>query len=238
MRATTVRFGEDLWAMLEDEAARNGMSAAQFVREATILRLAMLAGMRGDPAAQATLASVAGQAQSKGGNGDDPVARAVKDGTRLASLQSTGLLDSEPDERFDGLARVAARVLHAPVALVSLVDKDRQFFKACFGLAEPWASQRETPLSHSFCQHAVAARRPLIVDDAREDPVLRDNAAIRDLKVIAYAGIPLIGSDGQALGTLCVIDDKPRHWRAEETSLLQEIANTVVAQIEADRLGA
>jgi hypothetical protein len=233
MRATTVRFGEDLWAMLEDEAARGGMSAAQFVREATILRLAFLAGMRGDPEAQTTLATVAGHVQRKTANGDDPVARAVKDGTRLASLRATGLLDSEPDERFDGLARVAARVLHAPVALVSLVDEDRQFFKACFGLAEPWASQRETPLSHSFCQHALAARRPLIVDDAREDPTLRDNLAIREMNVVAYAGIPLIGSDGQALGTLCVIDDKPRHWRAEETSLLQEIANTVVAQIEA-----
>ena len=231
MRATTVRFGEDLWAMLEGEAARSGTSAAQFVREATILRLAMLAGMRGDAAAQITLASVADRAQK--GAGDGPVSRAVKDPKRLKALRATGLLDSEPDERFDGLARVAARVVDAPVALVSLVDEDRQFFKACFGLAEPWASRRETPLSHSFCQHAVAAKQPLIVDDARKDPTLRDNEAIRDMNVIAYAGIPLIGSDGQALGTLCVIDDKPRRWRAEETSLLQEIANTVVAQIEA-----
>jgi hypothetical protein len=236
MRATTVRFGDDLWAMLEQEAARGGTSAAQFVREATILRLAMLAGMRGDPAAQTTLAGLASAAQrggGTGGNGDDPVSRAVKDPERLASLERTGLLDSDPDERFDGLARLAARVLHAPVALVSLVDKDRQFFKACFGLAEPWASRRETPLSHSFCQHAVAARRPLIVDDAREDPTLRDNPAIRDLDVIAYAGMPLIGDDGQALGTLCVIDRKPRHWQGDETALLQEIADAVVAQIAA-----
>lgn len=231
MRATTVRFGEDLWAMLEEEAARSGLSAAQFVREATILRLAMLAGLRGDAAARASLATIAAQAQKPGSG--DPVARAVNDAKRLASLQETGLLDSGPDERFDGLARVAARVLHAPVALVSLIDKDRQYFKSCIGLSEPWATDRETPLSHSFCQHAVAARRPLIVDDAREDPTLRDNLAIRDLDVIAYAGIPLIGSDGQALGTLCVIDNKPRHWRPEETSLLQEIANTVIAQIEA-----
>lgn len=219
--------------MLENEASRSGMSAAQFVREATILRLAMLAGMRGDDAAQTTLASVASKATQRNGDASDPVTRAVKDVKRLASLRATGLLDSEPDERFDGLARVAARVLNAPVALVSLVDADRQFFKACFGLAEPLASQRETPLSHSFCQHAVAAKQPLIVDDAREDPALRDNVAIQDMDVIAYAGIPLIASDGEALGTLCVIDDKPRHWRPEETSLLQEIAATVVAQIEA-----
>src|SRR3954463_14328271 len=99
MRATTVRFGEDLWALLEREAARSGTSAAQFVREATILRLAMLAGMRGDPAAQTTLATVAGQAQRVSPNGD-PVRRAVVDPERLEALQRTGLLDSEPDERF------------------------------------------------------------------------------------------------------------------------------------------
>jgi GAF domain-containing protein len=236
MRATTVRFGEDLWAMLEEEAARSGLSAAQFVREATILRLAMLAGMRGDDAARTTLGTIAEQAQASSprANGKDPVAQAIADAGRLAALHRTGLMDSERDERFDALARIAARVLDAPIALVSLVDKDRQFWKSCIGVVkEPWASERGTPLSHSFCKHAVAARRPLIVDDARQDPTLRDNPAIRDLDVVAYAGIPLIGGDGNALGTLCVIDDKPRHWRAEDTALLQDIANAVIAQIEA-----
>ena len=76
-------------------------------------------------------------------------------------------------------------------------------------------------------------RHPVALDDAREDPALRENDAIRDLDVIAYAGIPLIGADGHALGTLCVIDHRPRHWRGEETTLLQEIANAVVAQVEA-----
>src|SRR4051794_21397469 len=141
MRATTVRFGEDLWAMLEKEAARSGLSAAQFVREATILRLAMLAGMRGDDAAQATLGTIAQQAHAKtaGTNGHDPVAQAVSDPGRLATLERSGLLDTGPDERFDGLARVAAKALHAPIAMVTLVDKDRQFFKSCIGLTkEPW----------------------------------------------------------------------------------------------------
>ena len=164
MRATTVRFGEDLWSMLEEEAARSGLSAAQFVREATILRLAMLAGMRGDDAARATLATIAEQARParSRSNGDDPVAEAVSDPGRVAALHRTGLMDSEPDERFDGLARIAAKVLRAPIALVSLVDKDRQFWKSCVGvIKEPWASERGTPLSHSFCQHAVAARQPL-----------------------------------------------------------------------------
>jgi GAF domain-containing protein len=235
MRATTVRFGEDLWAMLEQEAARSGLSAAQFVREATILRLAMLAGMRGDESARATLATIAEQAARtrEGGDGEDPVTRAVTDAKRLAALDRTGLMDTGPDARFDGLTRVAAKAMHAPVALVSLVAEDRQFFKSSVGMIkEPWASQRGTPLSHSFCKHAVASRRPLVVDDAREDPVLRDNPAIEDLDVIAYAGIPLIGADGEALGTLCVIDHRPRHWKGDETALLEEIAGAVVAQIQ------
>jgi GAF domain-containing protein len=229
MRATTVRFGEDLWAMLEQEASRSGLSAAQFVREATILRLAMLAGMRGDDAARTSLATIASDAQRT----DDPVAKAVADPGRLAAVARTRLLDSPSDQRFDSLTRVASQVLNAPVALVSIVDRDRQFFKSCLGLPEPWASKRGTPLSHSFCQHAVAARRPLIVDDAREHALLRDNPAIRDLGVIAYAGIPLIAADGEALGSLCVIDRKPRRWTPEETSLLAQIAEAVVAQIDA-----
>ena len=229
MRATTVRFGEDLWGMLEREAATNGVSAAQFVREATILRLAMLAGMRGDNAARADLASVASGALRPA---DDPISKALSDPGRLAALADTGLMDSPADDRFESLTRVAARVLNAPVALVSLVDTERQFFKSCIGLPEPWASKRETPLSHSFCKHAVAARQPLIVDDARDHPTLRDNLAIGDLNIVAYAGIPLITAGGQALGSLCVIDDKPRRWTTEETSLLAEIAEAVVAQIE------
>src|SRR6188472_1204376 len=142
---------------------------------------------------------------------------------RLATLGRTGLLDTPAEAPFDRLTRLATRLLKAPVALVSLVDRDRQFFKSCLGLPEPWASARESPLTHSFCQHAVAAREPLIVTDAREHPVLRDNLAIRDMGVIAYAGIPLAGPDGHALGTLCVIDSQPRHWTSHQIALLSDI---------------
>jgi hypothetical protein len=239
MRATTVRFGEDLWAMLEREADAAGVSAAQFVREATILRIAMLAGLRGDAEARNSLAKVAAAAagapvSTGDGNGNGAVAAAVADPTRLASLRATGLLDSPVEERFDALTTLASRILNAPVALVSLVDEDRQFFKSCLGLPEPWASSRETPLSHSFCQHALASKQPLIVEDARKHPFLHDNDAIRDLGVIAYAGIPLVSDGGQALGTLCVIDHEPRRWTDEEIELLGGIADAVAAQVKAD----
>src|SRR5947209_1246292 len=99
------------------------------------------------------------------------------------------------EESFDRLARLAARLVGAPVALVTAVDRDRQYFKSCLGLPEPWATRRETPLSHSFCQHVVTAREPVLVPDARQDPRFIDNRAIRDLGVTAYLGVPLITAD-------------------------------------------
>jgi GAF domain-containing protein len=241
-RSTTVRFGEDLWALLEREAAREGLSAAQYVRDATVLRLAFAMAEHGDERARLTLADVAGRAlarrpQAPPAGAVDPEAEAraavLADPARRAALARTGLLEGEVDETFERLTSIAARVLDAPVALVSLVDVDRQVFAGCVGLPEPWQSRRETPLSHSFCQHAVASREPLIIPDAREDPRVRDNPAIRDLGAVAYAGIPLIDRGGNALGSLCVIDDRPRTWTSDQVKLLGDLAATVIDDLEA-----
>jgi GAF domain-containing protein len=113
---------------------------------------------------------------------------AVLDGVRLAALRDTALLDGEPDEAFERLSRLAVALLDVPVSLVSLVGEDRQFFAGQVGLPEPWASYRETPLSHSFCQHVVNQDEPLIVEDARSDPLVSDNLAVGELGVVAYAG--------------------------------------------------
>jgi signal transduction histidine kinase len=154
------------------------------------------------------------------------------DPVRMAALRATALLDSEPEEAFDRLTRVATRVLRVPVALVTLVDQDRQFFKSCIGLPEPWMSRRGTPLSHSFCQHAVASAEPLTIEDAREHPLVRDNLAIRDLDVIAYAGFPLKTSDGAVLGTFCAIDSKPRKWSEDDVVFVKEMAAMAMTEIE------
>jgi GAF domain len=230
MRATTVRFGDDLWSLLERESSRHGISAAQFVRDSTILRIAFLAAERGDPEAQVTLARVASGALADRGGAPAP---GVDDPGRVAALRATGLLDGPASEALDRLARLAARVLDAPVALVSLVDRDRQVFAGCIGLAEPWATRRETPLSHSLCQHAVDGREPLVLPDVRTHPLLRQSLAIRDLGVIAYAGVPLVTDDGYVLGTLCVIDHQPRAWTGEEISVLSDLAHAVMAEIRA-----
>lgn len=164
--------------------------------------------------------------------GSPDLAAHVKNPARLAALKRVALLDTPTEEAFDRLSALAVRFLRAPVALVTLVDAERQFFKSCIGLPEPWLSRRETPLSHSFCQHNRVPRQPLLIEDAREDPLFRDNLAIRDLHVIAYLGIPLVTPDGYVLGSFCVIDAKPRKWRLEEVRVVESLAEAVMTEIQ------
>ena len=133
----------------------------------------------------------------------------VSDARRLEAVQSTGLLDSPGEEAFDRLTRLAISILRVPVSLVSIVDRDRQFFKSSGGLPTKVADARETPLTHSFCQHVVGSGEPLVISDARQHPLVRENLAIGDLGVIAYAGFPIATSEGAVIGSLCAIDDKP-----------------------------
>jgi len=160
------------------------------------------------------------------------LAQALHNPERIAALRTTALLDSPPEEAFDRLTRLAGSILNTPVSLVSLVDNDRQFFKSQFGLPEPWASRRETPLTHSFCQHVVANGSPLVVTDARKHPLLAQNLAIKDLQVVAYLGIPLTSPDGHILGSICAIDSKPRDWNEREVNILKELAVSVMTEIE------
>ncbi len=161
-----------------------------------------------------------------------PAPTGLLDGERLAFLIETGLLDSDAEEAFDRLTRAASRLLRAPVSLVSLVDHERQFFKSSLGLPEPWATVRGTPLTHSFCQHVVISGEPLVIEDARDSDLVRDNPAIRDLGVVAYAGIPLTTAAGHALGSFCVIDSVPRVWSEDELGVLKDLAAAAVAEIE------
>ncbi len=156
----------------------------------------------------------------------------IRDSNRLAALHDLGLLDSEVEPAFERLTRLATKLLRVPTVLVSLVDRDRQFFKSCVGLPEPWSSQRQTPLSHSFCQYAVVMGEPFIVEDARIHPLVQDNLAIKDLNVVAYAGIPLVTSDGFAIGTFCAIDSVARVWSKEEIDTLRDLTSMVITEIE------
>lgn len=154
---------------------------------------------------------------------------------RLRSLAETGLMDAPERDALNRYARIATRALRAPVSLVSLVDDARQFFAAAEGMEAPWNQKRETPLSHSFCQHVVNERSALIVDDAPCDQRVCDNLAVEELDVAAYAGVPLCDSDGNVLGSFCVIDDRPRKWSDDELALLSQLAEAVAEEIELAR---
>ena len=153
------------------------------------------------------------------------------DGERLRVLRATGLLDAGPVPSLDRLTALAARLLDAPAALVSLVDADRQRFASACGLSGELAETRQTPLTHSYCRFVVEDEAPLIVADARLDPRLRDSPAITDYAAIAYAGMPLRSPDGYVLGSFCVSDSRPRDWTEVELSTLRDLALAAESEV-------
>ncbi|MCW2983804.1 MAG: hypothetical protein JWR63_1374 [Conexibacter sp.] len=155
---------------------------------------------------------------------------ALTDSERLRVLGLTDLMDSSREENLDRWAEVAAEALQAPIALISLVDDQRQFFKSVFGL-RGWAAQdRGTPLTHSFCQYVVTGGQQLAVGDARRHDELQTNPAIEELGVVAYAGSPIVVS-GQPLGALCVIGSEPRLWDPAELRLLDKLTEGLSHEI-------
>ena len=151
---------------------------------------------------------------------------------RLRVLHQCCILDTEPEEVFDDLTRLAARLCKAPIALISLVDEQRQWFKSTFGL-----EVKETHRDWAFCAHAILGTEPFIIPDAAADPRTCDNALVTGPPYIQfYAGIPLRTSDGYALGTLCVIDVVPRDLSDEQLDDLKSLANQATGQIEFRRI--
>lgn len=155
----------------------------------------------------------------------------IRDPERLAILDGLGLMDGDTAPAFDRLTRLASQILNVPVALITLIDSERQFFLSQLGVDEPYASQRGTPLSHSYCQHAVASQQPLVIPDAAIHPLVHDNPALTELDAAAYAGIPLCIS-GHVVGTLCVVHHQPHQWTEQEISILTDLTEFVLTEIE------
>jgi hypothetical protein len=147
-------------------------------------------------------------------------------------LQQLKLLNSPADERFDRLTRLAAKVMKTPISFISIIDEDRQVFKSQVGLPQSLASQQEIPLSKSFWKHMAAEIAPLAVEDARLDPILKNNPIIPGYSFIAYLGVPLTTKSGVTLGSFSVIDHQPRKWGEEEIYVMQELAFTAMTEIE------
>ena len=142
---------------------------------------------------------------------------------RLAALHATRLLGTKPEETFDRITRTAARLLRMPIALVSLIDRDRQWFKSRTGL-----DTIETPRGESFCGHAILQDEPMVVADAQADPRFADNPMVTGHPHLRfYAGVQLYSIDREKIGTLCVIDREPRTLAAGELDALCDLARTV-----------
>jgi GAF domain-containing protein len=150
---------------------------------------------------------------------------------RLKVLWDYEVLDTVPEEIFDDLTELAALVCEAPISLISLVDEDRQWFKSKFGI-----SVSETSRDISFCAHALNGLDLLIVPDASRDPRFSSNPLVTsDPKIRFYAGAPLVTPDGYVLGTLCVLDTRPRDLRPEQKKALGLLARHVISQLELRR---
>lgn len=151
---------------------------------------------------------------------------------RLAALHALNILDTAPQPSFDRITSLVSRILEVPISLVSLIDDERQWFKSCVGLG-----MDETSRDVAFCAYALLSPGVLVVPDAYEDPRFSDNALVTGEPYIrAYAGAPLVTSQGFALGTLCAIDTKPRRFTRDQLQTLVDLSAVVVDEMELDRL--
>ena len=158
----------------------------------------------------------------------------ANEAARIQALQGLDLLDSAPEERFDRLTRLAKRLFNVPIALVTLVDTNRQWFKSCVGL-----DVSETPRDVSFCGHAILNDGLLLVPDAREDVRFHDNPLVTGAPNIRfYAGYPLTVPNGNKMGTLCLIDTKPRDLDQEERALLRDLAEMAEQELAAVQIAS
>jgi len=151
---------------------------------------------------------------------------------RLAVLLNLNILDTPPEERFDRITRMAARLFHVPIALVSLIDKERQWFKSRVGLA-----LAESPRRTSFCTHTMLQDGVFVVEDATIDLRFADNPMVtEEPHVRFYAGYPIAAPDGSKIGTLCLIDHNARHFSDDERDLLRDLAGMVAHEVAASQL--
>jgi len=147
---------------------------------------------------------------------------------RLSMLDALHLLDTPPEPVFDRVTRLASRLLDVPMALFSLVDADRQWFKSRVGL-----EAAETPREHAFCAHAIGMSAPLVVNDAQEDRRFHDNPLVNGPpRIRFYAGVPIRTTAGLAIGTLCALDTKPRSLSEEEAQVLNDLAAILTKEVQ------
>lgn len=150
----------------------------------------------------------------------------VNEAKRLEALRSLNILDTPPEERFDRITRVTAELFGVPIALISLVDEERQWFKSCIGVSE-----KETHRNVSICAHAILGNDIFYVSDTKSDPRFVNNPLVIDQNIRFYAGMPLAGPEDQMIGTLCIMDRFPRELSDADKQLLRDLGGWAHAEI-------
>jgi hypothetical protein len=153
---------------------------------------------------------------------------------RLAALESYRIMDSGAEQAFDDFVELASRICGTPIALITLLDSERQWFKARKGL-----EVEQTPREHAFCSHTIMTTETMVVNDAQQDQRFRANPLVTgDPYIRFYAGAPLIDRDGQVLGSLCVIDREPQDLSEENRKALEALGRQIIAQMDLRKTSA
>lgn len=224
------KFDDWLNRLLESSARAAGVDVETYVARAVASQMVVDHRLAESSSIDELLAHLSDSAVFDE-SGMPNVVATVTDPARLRALRETGLLDTPPEEGYDRITRAAAAALDAPYAAVSLIDVNRQFLKSTVGMSITKPEDRETTLERSVCQYTVANGTPLILEDARTDPVFKNHPAVIDGSVVAYLGTPLADHDGNAVGTLCVFDDKPRLWSTGHVQILTDLAQLAAERI-------
>ena len=226
--------GFDGWMSdaLVDEAARAGESVEDFVSRAVATRMAAERTRRGDAGLQELL----DRSRESGLDPSEPVADAVggsiiSDPERLEALYATGMLNAERAKSLDQVVEMVVAALGVPCAAVTLIDRDTQYICSAIGLTGELAVTKKTPVEGSLGREIVVSGEPIVVEDARREPLLRNHYAVRDGLVAAYAGFPLKDGAGHTIGTLSVWNPEPALWTSGHLQVMEDFVAMIRGRV-------